>query len=136
MAVMRHAPSANLAANLLEVADDLERIAATSGNLKSTYIRRLRDDAEKARAGAKELAKRTSAAGAQVALEQENLQLRARLQQAMEENIELKKRGPHPETKEAGGGNQTTTPPKRQPQEEIHPKPSKQTGLRYVHESE
>ena len=126
---MRHEPSANLAGYLLEIADDLERIAATSGNLKGTYVRRLRDDDGKARASATELVKRTSAAGANVALEQEILQLRARLQQATEENAELKKRGPLPETNEAGRGNQTTAPPKRQPQEEIHPKPPKQEAL-------
>ena len=57
------------------------------------------------RASATELAKRTSATGANVALEQEILQLRARLQQATEENAELKKRGPLPETNEAGRGN-------------------------------
>ena len=66
MAKLRHAPSANLAANLLEVTDDLERIAATSGNLKSTYIRRLRDDAGKTRASATELAKRVTAAGEEI----------------------------------------------------------------------
>ena len=38
------------------------------------------------------------------------------------------KREPLPETNEAGRGNQTTAPPKRQPLEEIHPKPPKQTG--------
>ena len=128
MAEMRHEPTGNLAGYLLEVADDLERIAVTSGNLKGTYVRRLRDDAGKARASATELVKRTSAAGANVALEREILQLKARLQQATEENAELKKRGPHPETNEAGRGNQTTAPPKRQPQEEIHPKPPKQAG--------
>ena len=37
MADLRHAPSANLTAYLLEVADDLERITATSGILKDTY---------------------------------------------------------------------------------------------------
>ena len=63
-----------------------------------------------------------------IAQEQEILQLRARLQQATEENAELKKRGPHPETNVAGRGNQTTAPPRRQPLEEIHPKPPKQTG--------
>ena len=128
MAEVRHEPSANLAGYLLEVADDLERIAAKSGNLKGTYVRRLRDDARKARASDTELVKRTSAAGANVALEQEILQLRARLQQASEENAELKKRGSHSETNEAGRGNQTTAPPKKQPQEEIHSKPPKQAG--------
>ena len=105
MAELRHAPSANLAAKL-EVADDLERIAVTSGNLKGTYIRRLRDDAGKARASATELAKRTTAAGAQVALEQENLQLRVRLQQAMEEITELREGRTPKRTKQGEGTKQ------------------------------
>ena len=104
MAEMRHEPTGNIAGYLLEVADYLERVAAASGNLNGTYVRRLRDDAGKARASATELVKRTSAAGANVALEQEILQLKARLQQATEENAELKKRGPHPETNDAGRG--------------------------------
>ena len=105
MAELRHAPSANLAAKL-EVADDLERIAVTSGNLKGIYIRRLRDDAGKARASATELAKRTTAAGAQVALEQENLQLRVRLQQAMEEITELREGRTPKRTKQGEGTKQ------------------------------
>ena len=70
MAELRHAPSANLAANLLEVADDLEKIASTSGNLKGTYVRRLRNRAGETQANGTELAKRTTVAGSEVALEQ------------------------------------------------------------------
>ena len=40
MAEMRHELTGNIAGYLLEVANDLERIAATSGNLKVTYVRR------------------------------------------------------------------------------------------------
>lgn len=69
----------------MEVADSLEQMAPTAGNLKGTYVRRLRDDVGKARANATELAKRTTMAGAQVTLEHENLQLRAKLQKAEEE---------------------------------------------------
>ena len=91
----------------------------------------------KTRASETELGKRTSAAGAQVALAQENLQLRARLQQAMEENSELKKRGPHPERNEAVEENQTTAPSRKQSQEEMSPLQAAQTNRhRYVRESE
>ena len=75
MAEIRHAPSANLAANLMEVVQEVEKVA-TSSNIKVTYKRRLRDAAGKVRENATELAKRTTVAGCEVALEQENLRFR------------------------------------------------------------
>ena len=75
MAELRNTPTANLASNMLKVAPSLEQMAATAGNLKGTYVRRLRDDAGKVRANTTELVKRTTVAGAQVALENENIQL-------------------------------------------------------------
>ena len=82
LVAVRHTPSAILADSILEVADSVEQMAATARNLKGTYVRRLRDDAGKARANAIELAKRTDTTAAMAALEQENIQLRARLQKA------------------------------------------------------
>ena len=121
LAELRHAQSANLVMNILEVADSLEQMAPTANNLKGTYVRRLRDDAGKGRANATELPKRTTAAGTQIVQKQENLQLRARLQQVSEEIAELKRRKPQPEHGEIGKGKQTAAPPERQPlpQEEI-----------------
>ena len=84
--------AAILADSILEVADSLERMAATSGNLKGTYVRRLRDDAGKVRANAIELAKKTDTTAATAALEQENILLRARLQKAEHEIESLKLR--------------------------------------------
>ena len=69
LAVIRSMPSAILADSILEVAVSLERVAATSGNLKGTYVRRLRDDAGKVRTNAIELAKRTDTTAATAALE-------------------------------------------------------------------
>ena len=43
LAELRHAPSANLAVNILEVADSIEQMASTAKNLKGTYIRRMRE---------------------------------------------------------------------------------------------
>ena len=138
LAELRHAPAASLAVNIMDVADSLEQIAATASNLKGTYIRRLRDDAGKARANATELAKRTTAVGAQIALEQENIQLRAQMLQVMKENEELKKKGMQPEHRKAGteGKSQTATITERQSQatkqrrEGAYQKPTKQASQR------
>ena len=92
LAAIRGTPSAILADGILEVADAMERVAATSGNLKGTYMRLLRDEAGKARANAIELAKRTDTSAATAALEQENVLLRARLQKAEVEIESLKLR--------------------------------------------
>lgn len=132
LAEVRHAPTANLAVTILEVADSMEQIAATAGNLKGTYVRRLRDDARKARASATKLAKRTTAVGAQVALEQENLQLRARLEKANQEIEELRGRKHHSGKDEDGKGSHTSEPTesrRQQTPEIIHPKPPKQVGM-------
>ena len=82
VAAIRHMPSATLADSIFEAADSIEQVAVTSGNLKGTYMRRLKDDAGKVRAGAIELAKRTNTTAAMAELEQENIRLRARLQKA------------------------------------------------------
>ena len=81
-AELRHEPSAVLAANVLEAAASIEQMAATAKNLKGICVRRLRDDAGKARANVTELVMRTKATGSLVALERENIKLRAKLQQA------------------------------------------------------
>ena len=130
LAEIRHAPSASLAVNILEVADSIEQMAATAGNLKGTYVRRLRDDADKARANATELAKRTTVAGAQTALEQENLQLRARLEKAEEEIEVLRKERYQPGRVEEEKGSRTSETPEnqRQTREAICPGPLKQAG--------
>ena len=109
LAVIRNTPSAILADSILEVADSLERVAATSGNLKDTYVRRLRDDAGKVRANAIELAKRTDTTAAMAALEQENIQLRARLQKADQEIESLKVR--QEEKNDKDRGNHSKVPP-------------------------
>ena len=101
LAEHRHAPAASLAIKIMDVADSLEQIEATVSNLKGTYIRRLRYDAGKARANATELANRTTAVGAQIALEQGNIQLMAQMLQVIKENEELKKNGPQPEHRKA-----------------------------------
>ena len=129
LAELRHAPSASLAVNILEVADSLEQMASTANNFKGTYVRRLRDDADKARANATELAKRTTMVGAQIALEQENLQLRAKLQQVNEEIAELRRKRHQPDKDEIGDRNRSAvaTEKQTQPRKEIYPKPPKQT---------
>ena len=123
LAEIRHVPTANLAVNILEVADSIEQMAATAGNLKGTYIRRLRDDAGKARASVTELAKRTKVTGALAALKQENLQLRARLHKADQEIEQLKEKNRQSEREkekekgkgkgedERGKGGRATEPP-------------------------
>ena len=107
MAELENIPTANLAANMLEAAASLEQISATAGNLKGTYVRRIRDDAGKVRANTTELVKRTTVAGAQVALEKENSQLRAALNQALGEIDELKKRERQPAKVQSAGKNET-----------------------------
>ena len=82
LAEMRHEPSAVLASNILEVAASIEQMVSTARNLKGTYVRRLRNDAGKAGASVTELAMRTTATGPLVALEQENIMLRAQLEKA------------------------------------------------------
>ena len=134
---LRHASAASLAVNIMDGADSLEQIAATASNLKGTYIRRLRDDAGKARANATELAKRMTAVGAQIALEQENIQLRAQLLQTTKKNEELMKKGPQPEHRKAETEKKcriaTTTGRQlqstNQPREWAYPKPTKQASL-------
>ena len=136
MVELRHAPAASLAVNIMDVADSLEHIAATAGNLKGTYVRWLKDEAGKVRANATELAKRTTAVGAQIALEQENIQLRAQMLQVMKENEELKKKGTQPEHRkaESEGKNQAATTTERQSQatnqsrEGAHRKPAKRAS--------
>ena len=127
LAELRHAPSANLAVNILKVADSIEQMASTAKNLKGTYIRRMRDDAGKARANATELAKRTTASGPLLALEQENLRLRSRLLKAEEEIAELKKARSQPRIDKTAESNQKTTAPRCQIQtsEVICPAPPK-----------
>ena len=39
LAELRHAPTANLAVNILKIADSIEQMAATASNLKGTYVR-------------------------------------------------------------------------------------------------
>lgn len=129
IAELRHAPSANLAVNILEVADSLEQMASTANNLKGTYVRRLRDDADKARPNATELAKRTTSAGAQIALEQENLQLRAKLQKAEEEIAELRKKSNQRDKDGKGDRIRPAKATEKQMQEEVHPKPPKQVQV-------
>ena len=130
LAELRHAPSASLAINIMEAADEIEQMASTANNLSGPYVRRLRDNAGKARANATELAKRTKVAGAQIALEQENLQLRAKLEQATEEIAELKRERTQGQRMEAEEENQSETPVERQPtkQKEIRSMPPKQAG--------
>ena len=127
MAELRHAPTANLAVNILEVADSIEQMASTSNNLKGTYVRRLKDDAGKARANVTKLAKRATVTGAQIA--QENLQLRAKLQQANEEIAELKRRR-QTDRDEAGDRSRpaAATGKKAQIRGDAHPKPPKQVS--------
>ena len=129
LAELRQAPTANLAVNILEVADSIEQMASTSNNLKGTYVRRLRDDAGKARANVTELAKRATVTGAQIALEQENLQLRAKLQQANEEIAELKRRR-QTDRDEAGDRSRpaAATGKKAQTRGDAHLEPPKQVS--------
>ena len=87
---MRHAPTSNLAANLMEVAQKEENVASSS-NLKETYKRRLQGAAGKEQENATELAKGTTVAGFEVTLEQEDLRLRVQLQQTEARIAELSK---------------------------------------------
>ena len=89
---LRHKPSAILAENIMEAADAVEMVALKSGNLKGTFVRRLKDESGICRANAIELARRTSSDAALMALEKENIILRARLQKAEEEIQGLKLR--------------------------------------------
>ena len=74
----------------MDAAQEVEEIVSSS-NFKVTYKRRLREAAGKVRENATELANRTTAAGREVTLEQENLRLRAELQQAEARITELSK---------------------------------------------
>lgn len=73
---------------------------------------------------------RTTATGPLVALDQENIMLRTKLQQAKEEIDALKKGRPQAEKEETGRGKQVTAPPKKQLQrkEQLFPAPPKQIG--------
>ena len=88
-------------------------MASTSKNLKGTYVRRLKDDAGKARASVTELVMRTKATGSLVALERENIKLRAKLQQAQEEINALKKGGSKMVKEGIGRGQQVAVLPKK-----------------------
>ena len=74
----------------MDAAQEVEEIVSSS-NFKVTYKRRLREAARKVRENANELAKRTTVTGREVTLEQENLRLRAELQQAEARITELSK---------------------------------------------
>ena len=128
LAELRHEPSANLAANILEVTASIEQMASTAKNLIGTYIRRLRDDAGKARASVTELAMRTTAAGSQVTLEQENIKLRAQLLKANEEIASLKEARSRPGNEEGRKAERVSAPPKeqRQQRKQLCPGPPKQ----------
>ena len=130
LAEMRHEPSAILANNILEVAASIEQMASTAKNLKGTYVRRLRDDAGKARASITDLAKRTTAKGPLVALEQENIALRAQLEKAKKEIAGLKERGPQLRKEETGKGKRESPSTKRRakPKEQLCPTRPKQVG--------
>ena len=130
MGELRHEPSAVLAANILEVARSIEQVALTSKNLKGTYVRRLKDDAGKARASVTELVKRTKASGSLVALERENIELRAKLHQARLEIDALKIKGLRTGKEGAGRGQQVAVSPKKpaSQRERLCPAPAKQTG--------
>ena len=64
---------------ILDCAKTVEKVASASGNLKGTYKRFLKEAAGNSRACVTELSKRNSSASSEVALEQENLQLKARI---------------------------------------------------------
>ena len=110
---LRHEPSAVLAANILEAARSIEQMAATAKNLKGTYVRRMRDEAGKTRANVTELVMRTKATGSSVALERENIMLRAKLRQAQEEIVILKSR-PQITQGRKGEGQQEAVLPSKQ----------------------
>lgn len=82
---LKHQPTANLTANLLEVSEVLLHVAATAKNLKGTYIRRLRDQAGIIRANTAEITARGKSTGPLPALEQEIAQLREELRLARSE---------------------------------------------------
>ena len=75
---LRHQPTSDLGARLLEQADLVERVAGGSKGLQSRYVRVLRVAARTVTAAATELAARTSASAAPE-LEGENSRLRARV---------------------------------------------------------
>ena len=86
----RNMPSATLIDNLVEVADTLDEMANSANELKSAFVRRLRDSARRTRANAIELAKRMDTAAAMAAVTQEVTQLRAKLLKADQEIGSLK----------------------------------------------
>ena len=133
-AELRHQPSAVLAANVLEVVASIEQMAATAENLKGTYIRRMKDDAGKARANVHELVMRTKVTGSLGALEEENISLRAKLLQAQEEISTLKRR---PQVREEGvgrGQREAVPPTKRATRSRDRPGGKEEEALKQMRE--
>ena len=100
---LKHQPTANLTANLLEVSEVVMHVAATAKNLKGTYIRRLRDQAGIIRANTSEITARAKASGPLPALEQEVTRLREELRLARSErDAALKSLKQQPQEEAAG----------------------------------
>lgn len=80
------------------------KVASASGNLKGTFKRFLRDTAGSTRVCVTKMSKRNSTVGSETMLEQENIQLRARIQELetrcakLEGNTGKEAEGPPPKT--------------------------------------
>lgn len=111
---LRHLPTANLAAMILENAKTVEKVASASGNLKGTYKRFLREAAGNSKACVTEISKRNSSASSEAALEQENLQLKARIFELESKCAKLESNArvtqPSPKPKKAPKGNTSGEP--------------------------
>ena len=81
----RNMPSTTLIDSLIEVADSLDEMANSAGDLRGAFVRRLRDHARRTRANAIELARRMDTAAVMAAVEQETSQPRVRLPKADQE---------------------------------------------------
>ncbi|KZC12740.1 Dolichyl pyrophosphate Man9GlcNAc2 alpha-1,3-glucosyltransferase [Dufourea novaeangliae] len=78
-AEMRHAPTADLGAVILERVAVIQKVAGTSHNLKGTFVRSLREAALHIKHAAADQAKRTVGSKREDELERELRELRARL---------------------------------------------------------
>ena len=92
---------ATLVFNMLEVAESLDQLAAST-DCRGALAWRLGENADKARATAVELARRRDAAIAMIELERENLQLKAKLQKTEQEVVKLRLRQHGTRNKERG----------------------------------